>query len=71
MLFRSQAAFLRSIQAEQGFAFIISDANIRAFEQWLEAFDRAAASVMAGKPPVPEDGAIMLDAIREMTEFLV
>ena len=62
-----QKAFLESILAESGFAFVVSEKNIDWFEAWLAAFDRAAASAGKNQPVEPEDGATMLNAMRELT----
>lgn len=65
-----QVGFLQSIQAESGFAFVVSDRNMEWFSQWLAAFDRAAKSVEQKAPVDDVDGAIMLNAIRALTELI-
>lgn len=63
----SQRAFLQSILAQDAFAFVVDEKNIEWFQAWLEAFDRS----MKVQKPSEEDGALMLNAIKAMTEALV
>lgn len=65
-----QKAFLESILAESGFAFVVNDTNIEHFEAWLAAFDRAATNAGKNLPVEPEDGAIMLNALKELTALI-
>lgn len=62
-----QVAFLQSIVAEQGLAFVVNETRIETFAAWLDAFDAACKMVGEGKTPPSEVGGPMLDAIREMT----
>lgn len=62
-----QKGFLNSIMKEDGFAFVVDEKNIDWFESWLQAFDRA----MKTQKPSHEDGALMLNAIKAMTEAIV
>lgn len=69
-----QKAFLQSIMAEGGFAFVINEKNIEWLEKWLSVFEATTKQVQElgvkdGKPTA-EQGAEMLDAIRMMTELL-
>ena len=61
-----QRAFLNSIRAEDGFAFVVNEKSVETLRMFLEAFDAAAA--LMGKPPPPEIGAAMLNAIAALTE---
>lgn len=65
-----QVAFLSSVIAEDGFGFVVNEKRLDWLANWMDAFDRSAKGVSEGKQPTPEDGAIMLDAIREMTHEL-
>lgn|SRR5574343_994392 len=65
-----QVAYLNSIHAEGGLAFVVDEKRIDKFAGWLEAFDRAAECAAQKKPVADADGAYMLDAIREMTREL-
>lgn len=65
-----QTGWLNSVQAESGFAFVINEENIEWLGAWLSAFDRASAAVTAQQEVTPEDGALMLDAIRAMTALV-
>ena len=65
-----QTGFGNSIQAEDGFAFVVNEKTLDWFQAWLEAFDRATDAVSQGGKPTDEDGATMLDAIRAMTVLL-
>lgn len=65
-----QKAFLESILAESGFAFVVNDSNIEWFEAWLAAFDRAAEKTAKNQPVEPEDGALMLNALKELTALI-
>lgn len=65
-----QRAFLQSIMAEQGLAFVVSDRNIQWFEQWLAAFDRATQAVANKQQVSDEDGALMVEALRILTEAI-
>jgi ABC-type sugar transport system substrate-binding protein len=66
-----QKAFLQSVAAENAFGFVVTDKNINWFSSWLDAFDRAADAFSKGEKPTNEDGALMLDAIRELTALIV
>lgn len=63
----AQRAYLESITAEGGFGFVVDEKRLDTFTKWLEAFDRAAEAASRKEKVAPEDGAAMLDAIREMT----
>jgi len=65
-----QVAFLSSVIAEDGFGFVVNEKRLDWLSKWMDAFDKSATGVAAGKQPTPEDGAVMLDAIREMTHEL-
>lgn len=65
-----QKAYLSSIAAEEGFGFIVSDKNLDWFKAFMEAFDRSADHAARKVDPSPEDGATMLNAIRELTHGL-
>lgn len=62
-----QLGFLNSVAAEDCFAFVVNENRVDSLQAWLEAFDRATEAMGKGEKPAPEDGATMLDAIREMT----
>jgi hypothetical protein len=66
-----QKAFLQSILAEGGFAFVVNEKNIHCFQQWLDAFDRSAQAVSRREKVADEDGALMLDCIMALTETIV
>lgn len=66
-----QKAFLHSVKAEKGLAFVVDEGNIEHFRAWLDAFDRAAAAVAKSENVAPEDGSIMLNALVAMTEKMV
>lgn len=66
-----QKAFLDSIRAEKGYGFIVTDQNIEFFEQFLETFGRSVDGVMKGEKPSPEDGSIMVNALRALTSDIV
>lgn len=65
-----QVAFLSSVIAEDGFGFVVNEKRLDWLAKWMDAFDRSADGVAKGRQPDPEDGAVMLDAIREMTHEL-
>lgn len=64
----NQKSFLNEVMFQDSFAFVVTDTNMSFFEQWLEAFDRACAATRKKQEPTAEDGSIMLNAIRVMTE---
>ncbi len=64
-----QKAYLGSVMAQKGFAFVVSDRNIDALEKWLVAFDSSVQSVAENKQVSHEDGAGMLDAINALVEW--
>jgi hypothetical protein len=66
-----QKGFLTSITAETGFAFVVYEHRVTWFAAWLEAFDRARDCAAQDKPATNEDGAMLIDAIREMTREIV
>lgn len=61
-----QRAYLESVIAEGGFGFVVDEKTLDKLESWMDAFDRAAQNVSNKKEVAPEDGALMLDCIREM-----
>lgn len=65
-----QKAFLDSVRAEKGYGFIVHEKNIEFFAQFLTVFDRAVGGVMKGEKPSDEDGSMMINAIRALTEDL-
>ena len=62
-----QEAFLGSIRAEEGFGFVVNEKNIDWFKGFLEAFDRAIEASAKQQEPSPDDGAYMINAIRELS----
>lgn len=66
-----QVGYLHSVTAHGGMSFVVNDKRVETFAKWLETFDRAAEAAGQKKAVAPEDGAYMLDAIREMTSELV
>lgn len=65
-----QCAYLNSIAYEDGFGFVVNEDRLEWFKQWMEAFDRATLAASKNEKPTAEDGATMLNAIREMTHEL-
>lgn len=66
-----QKAYLQSIHAAGGIAFVVDEKTIGLFDVWLDTFDRAAKTVAARKSVPDEDGAAMLDAVNVMTKDMV
>lgn len=66
-----QKAYLDSIIAEKGYGFVVSEKNIVFFEQFLDAFSRSIKHIMKGEKPADDDGSMMLNAIRVLTEDIV
>lgn len=66
-----QKAFLDSVRAEKGYGIIVNERNIGFFEQFLEVFDRSVDNVMKGDKPSDEDGSVMINALRALTEDIV
>lgn len=62
-----QKAFLSSIAACDHFAFVVDNDNLPTLELFLGCLDRSMTAVGEGQKPTPEDGAGMLNAIKEMT----
>ena len=65
-----QKAYLSSILAEDGFGFVVTDKNLDWFASFLQSFDKAAAGFANKTEPETEDGAMMLNAIKELTDGL-
>lgn len=66
-----QKAFLTSVAAEQGMAFVVTEARIETLKHWLEAFDRAVEARAKGDREAPEDGALLINCVREMQKEFV
>jgi hypothetical protein len=64
-----QVAFLNSIRAEDGFAFVVNERNLEWLKAWLEAFDRSVEAASWKKKPTDEDGAMMVNALKELTDY--
>lgn len=67
----NQKDFLLAIAKADCFAFVVNDGRIEALAAFLLAFQRATAAQIKEQEPEAEDGAMMLDAIKEMTQELV
>ena len=56
-----QQGFLQSIAAETGFAFVVDEKRLDAFEMWMTFFDAAIAVAAQDKVPGAEIGGPLLD----------
>lgn len=65
-----QRAYLNSILAEDGMAFVVNEQNIEWLQAWLDAFQRATIAQSRNEDVTPEDGAMMVNAIKYMHELL-
>lgn len=65
-----QRGFLNSIQAENGFAFVVNEKNLDWFAGFLRVFDATVVEQAKGNKPSPEQGAYLLNAIKAMTESI-
>jgi hypothetical protein len=65
-----QRAFLESVQAESGFAFVVNETNIDQLEIFLKNFSEQTKEVMANNQMSNEAGAAMLDALRALTALI-
>lgn len=65
-----QIAFLDSVRQEDAFGFVVCEKRLEWLQAWMESFDRAVAAASRQEQPAAEDGAMMLNAIREMTREL-
>jgi hypothetical protein len=68
---RLQKAYLQSIMAEGGFGFCANETHLPILQTWLETFDRASQAFAQGQKPAHEDGALLLDCVRALTELTV
>lgn len=66
----NQIAFLNSMRAADHFAFVVNDTRLPHLKAFLEALDRSTAAAVKEKVVAPEDGAMMLNCIAEMTKEL-
>lgn len=64
-----QRAFLNSIRSHESFAFKVSEKNVEWLQAWIAAFNRATIAASKNEKPSPEDGATMLNALKELTDF--
>jgi hypothetical protein len=65
-----QRGFLNSVNAHMAFGFVVNAETTSVLKKWLDAFERSTQAKAQGAAPDPEDGAMMLEAIRIMTEQL-
>lgn len=65
-----QRAYLNSVRSEDGFAFVVNEQTVETLRAWMEAFDRSIALAAERNKPSNEDGALMLNAIADMTKDL-
>lgn len=65
----NQIAYLNSVRAEDGFGFLVYPEHLECLEAFLAAFERSKLAVASKAMPRNEDGAIMLNAIKEMTNY--
>ena len=66
-----QKSFIQSVTAEGGFGFVVDEKTLDHLKIWLAAFDRSCELAAKGDKMSDEDGVLMLDAIKAMTEALV
>jgi hypothetical protein len=57
-----QVGFLNSIRAEDGFAFVVNEKNIKWLESFLEVFDRTTTQRLKGEQVLDVDSVEMLNA---------
>jgi Holliday junction resolvase len=62
----NQIAFLQTVKAHKFFAFVVNEARLPHLKAFLEALDRSILAARKREQPAPEDGAMMLNAIREL-----
>lgn len=65
-----QRGFLESVNAEQGFGFVVNEQRVGYLAQWLHLFDKASELHGRGEETPLADGAAMLECMRFMTEEL-
>ena len=63
-----QRAFLTTLNAAGHFAFVVNEKNLDYFEAFLGALDRSIEAAEKNKQPTPEDGAMMTNALIELTK---
>jgi len=66
----NQRGFLNSVRAEKGFGFVVNEKRTDHLRAFLGALDRSIKAKIKGENPTPEDGAMMLNAIKELTAEL-
>ena len=64
-----QKAFLTSVRATDNFAFLVSETTVDYLKAYIEAFDRATEAALKKQDVSPEDGAMMLNAIRVLSDY--
>ena len=64
-----QLGFLNTIKSCKHFAFVVNEANLWAFEQFLEMFKAANAYAAQGLKAPVEVGGPLLDAIKALTDY--
>lgn len=64
-----QKAFLTSVRATDNFAFLVSETTVDYLKAYIEAFDRATEAAQKKRDVSPEDGAMMLNAIRVLSDY--
>ncbi len=62
----NQIAFLNSVRSHKHFGFVVNEARVDYLKAFLGAFDRAIAAATKRMKVTDEDGAMMLNSIREM-----
>jgi hypothetical protein len=63
-----QKAFLASIAAMDGFAYIVTDRNIDSFKRLMVAYDKAVAAASKNTTPDDVTGAEMINCIAALTQ---
>lgn len=66
-----QKAYLQSIHAAGGLAFVVSEKTLEWFDIWLQTFDRSVEAARKSTPSTDEDGATMINAVDAMTKDMV
>jgi penicillin-binding protein-related factor A (putative recombinase) len=66
----NQIAFLQSIKANNHLAFVVNEPRLFDLANFLYSLNKAQAAAMRKEQVAEEDGAAMIDAIREMQKEL-
>ena len=65
-----QNLFLRSVEAQGGFGFVVNEKMLDDLRNWLEAFAESVKYISREEVPPAEKGALLIDSVAVLTSLI-